>query len=474
MADVLEGYKQISEEDQRKAKAFFDRAKTVADTGNYDYAIEMFLQGLNLDPDAVEAHQALRDVSLRRKASGGKDLGFMEKMKFKRPSKDDKTNMLAAEKLLAYDPGNCDNMVGVLQNAFRAGLYDTVMWIGPILQKANADSIKPAPDFNKFITLKDIYKELRQWKLATDACQYAAMLRPDDMELQGELKNLGAQHTMDQGNYTTGKSFRDSIKDMDSQQKLLDLDKDIRTVDAMTRVVAAAEEEYRSDTNDPSKLTKLVDALVKTEQTEHENRALELLEEWYKKSQQFRYRMRIGDIQMRQMSRMERSKREAVSKDPQNAELVAEYKEFHADRIKFELEEFTLWAENYPTESRWKYEMGLRLFTLGRYDDAIPVLQTARQDPKYRGPAAIYLGRAFFEAGFFDEADDTLGTAIADYPAKGDERSKEMYYWRARTLQQKGLGDEAIKLYSQLAQWDFRYRDVQTRIKELRAAKGAQ
>ena len=33
--------------------------------------------------------------------------------------------------------------------AVGAGFYDTVMWMGPILQKANADDRKP--DFNKFI-----------------------------------------------------------------------------------------------------------------------------------------------------------------------------------------------------------------------------------------------------------------------------------------------------------------------------------
>ena len=48
---------------------------------------------------------------MKRKASGGKDLGMMEKMKLKRPTKDDRQNMLNAEKLLSYEPGNPDHMV---------------------------------------------------------------------------------------------------------------------------------------------------------------------------------------------------------------------------------------------------------------------------------------------------------------------------------------------------------------------------
>jgi tetratricopeptide (TPR) repeat protein len=189
---------EIPELDQRKAKAFFDRGVTVAGTGNYDYAIEMYMSGLALNPDSVEAHQALRDISMKRKASGGKPISMFSAMSLKRPSKDDKQNMLNNEKLLANDPGNTDYMIGLLQGAYRANYLKTAMWIGPILQRANADSGKP--DFNKFIILKDVYKGMNQWKLATDACHHAVAMRPDDMDLTNELKHLAAQETITTGN----------------------------------------------------------------------------------------------------------------------------------------------------------------------------------------------------------------------------------------------------------------------------------
>ena len=134
--DLPAGYRDIPPEDRTKAETFFQRARTVADTGNYDYAIEMYLQGLNMDPESLEAHQALRDVAMRRKASGGKALGMLQAMKL-RPGKDDKESMLNAETLLAYDPGNTDHMQTMLKAAHRAGYYDSVMWIGPSLQRAS-------------------------------------------------------------------------------------------------------------------------------------------------------------------------------------------------------------------------------------------------------------------------------------------------------------------------------------------------
>lgn len=457
-----------SEEDRRKAQAFFDRGKTVADTGNFEYAIEMYLQGLNIDPQNTDAHQALRDISLRRKASGGKDLGMFEKMKLKRAAKDDKTNMLNAEKMLAYSPGDTDHMLSLLQNAYRASYYDAVMWIGPILQKANADS--RAPDFSKFIALKNVYAELKEWRLAATAGQYAAQLRPDDMDLQTEIKNLAAYETMTKGKYNAGGSFRDSVRDADKQQKLLDQDRDIRSADAMSRIIADAEAEYNADPTEPGKLMKYVEALVKTENIEHENRAIELLTQWYERTKQFRFRQNVGRIRIAQMARQERALRQAAQANPNDAQVRQDYADFRKQRLQEELEEFKLWSENYPTDMRIRYDVALRLFGLERFSDAIPVFQQARSDPKYRTEATIYLGQSFLGAGFVDEAVDTLKAVIADYQIHGDAKSIDMYYWYGRSLEKKNDTQAALKAYSQVAQWDFNYRDVQARIKKLRTA----
>jgi tetratricopeptide (TPR) repeat protein len=470
VSDLPQGYRDIPEEDRKKAKAFFDRGTAVAGTGQYEYAVEMFLQGLNIDPESIEAHQTLRDISLKRKASGGKSIGMFEAMKLKRAGKDDKQNMLNAEKLLAYDPGNTDHMLSLMQSAFKAGFYDSALWIGPILHKANSDSGKP--EYSKFIALKDIFKGLGQWKLATDACQAAAALRPDDMDLQTELKHLGAQHTMSEGKYGSAKSFRDSVRDMEGQKKLMDQDMDVRTTDAMARIIADAEAEWKAAPEEPGKIMKLVEALVKSENAQYEARAIDILSSAYERTKQFRFRLNVGKIKILQLTRKDRALREKLMKSPGDDALKEEYRQFIADRAEEELKEYSLWAENYPTDLSYKYEMARRLFALQRYSEAIPVLQTARQDPKIRTDAGTYLGRSFLEAGFIDEAVDTFRAQIEDYQLKGDSKSKEMYYWYARALEQQNETQQALKAYSQVAQWDFNYRDVQGRIKRLRSGGG--
>jgi tetratricopeptide (TPR) repeat protein len=465
----LGSYHDIPEEDRLKAQVFFDRGKTVADTGNFEYAIEMYIQGLDIDPENIDAHQALRDISLRRKASGGKDMGMFDKMKLPK-AKDDKQGMLNAEKLLGYSPGDTDRMLNVMQCAYRSGFFDTVLWIAPILMRANAEQKKP--DFKKFTALRDTYHALERFDLASEAAQYALTMRPDDMDLTQDMKNLAAKHTMALGKYGVAKSFRESIRDHELQDKLLESEKDVHTIDALERTIIDAEEVWKTDKEDASKFTKYVDALRRPEKDEFDNRAAELLEEWYERTRQFKWRQRVGEIRMAQLARNERALRaeaEANKDNPDYAELVQRLKEFRVEKVKAEMKEYELVLQHYPNESNARYQVAFRLFQLGQFQDAIPAFQQVRADPKFRTAATILLGQAFLAAGYADEAVDTLKAVIDEYPNRGDERSIEMFYWYARALEEKKDIAAALKALSQVAQWNFNYRDVQSRVKRLRA-----
>lgn len=471
--DPLKNYRAIPEEDRKRAQVFFDRGKTVADTGNYDYAIEMYIQGLSIDPENVEAHQALREISLKRKVSGGKDMGMIDKMKMAK-AKDEKQEMLNAEKLLAYVPGDISRMTSVFKAAYKAGCYDTVLWIGPILQRANQEQKKP--DFKTFITLRDIYSAIEDYKLATDACYLASQMKPDDMDLQHEMKNLAAKLTMSKGKYNVAKSFRESMRDVEVQEKLLNIDKDVLEGDALVRAINDAEAEWKASPEDWAKFSKYIDALTRGEQKDYEDRAIELLDEAYKKSHQFRYRQRVGVIRMAQLSRQERSlrgERDRAKGKPEHAELEQRYKDFLVEQTRTELEEYRLVLDAYPTNSDARFHVGYRLFKLHEFGEAIPILQQVRTDPKHRTNASLLLGQAFLSAGFADEAVDTLKAVIDEYQGRGDERSIHMFYWYGRALEEKKDTASAIKAYSQVAQWNFNYLDVQARIKRLRASVAA-
>src|SRR2546430_13436213 len=400
---------------------------------------------------------------MKRKASGGKAIGMLAAMKLK-GGKDEKEAMLNAEKLLAYDPGNTDHMVNILTNAHKGGYYDTVMWIGPELLRANKASSSSAgksflgsgfgggqkENFDKYMILKNVYKDLGRYKEAAEAAEYASAMRPDDMDLAKERKDLSAYETMKKGQYEKGRSFRDSVKDMQRQHDLFTQDTDIRTMDVLTKQIEAAQAEWQADPGEYSKLSKLVDILIKTEQPEHENRAIELLESAHENTKQFRYKFRVGQIRLAQLQRQERSLRQAVQADPNNEAVKAEYRDFSKERAQQELELFKEFAENYPTDMAHQYQAAIRLYQLEHFAEAIPILQKARNDPKYRNDATIILGRAFLDAGYVDEAIDTLRDLIEAYELKGDTQSTGMTYWYGRALEQKGDMQTALQAYSRV------------------------
>jgi tetratricopeptide (TPR) repeat protein len=177
----------------------------------------------------------------------------------------------------------------------------------------------------------------------------------------------------------------------------------------------------------------------------------------------------VGQIRLAQLTRQERTLRQAVNADPTNEALKVEYRDFARERAQQELEIFKEFAENYPTDMSHQYQAAIRLYQLEHFSEAIPILQKARNDPKYRIDATVILGRAFLDAGYVDEAIDTLRDLIESYELKGDTKSTDMTYWFGRALEQKGDTPAALQAFSRVAQWNFNYRDVQQRIKKLRS-----
>jgi hypothetical protein len=121
-------------DDKSRSKEFFARARAVAATGHFDYAIELYLQGLAIDPEDVEGHRALREVSLRRKASGGVNLSPLTKLRLARSPKDPDA-VCNAEKLLAYDPCNVGQLHDLLRAARAAALPLTAAWAEDVLNR---------------------------------------------------------------------------------------------------------------------------------------------------------------------------------------------------------------------------------------------------------------------------------------------------------------------------------------------------
>ena len=117
------------------AESFFTRARAMAAEGHFEYAIDLYLDGLRLDPGNIDVHKELREVSVRRKAAGGRDLGFVQKIALRKPTSDPVSAMINREKLMSYDPGNVQWFAEVGRAAHEAGLQATEMYFAGLVQR---------------------------------------------------------------------------------------------------------------------------------------------------------------------------------------------------------------------------------------------------------------------------------------------------------------------------------------------------
>jgi len=463
--------------DPTKAMKFRQHAETVAAAGNFDYAIECYINGLQWDPDNVDMHEALHDVAERRKANGGRPAGIGEKIGG--GGKDPVARLLTKEKLWAKDPINVGLMVEVMERAIAAdneeenlNMLELAYWVGQLAMETNARSKKP----NKalFLRTRDLFAEIGSFGMAVDCCKYAVQMDPDNDALLRELKELEAERTIRDANYD--RSYKDTVRDEDAQKALDAEDQGAsRGESQQQELLTRRRAEYEEDPEDIDRLVKLVDALVATENPDRENEAIELLNKAYKETQQYRYKSRIGTIRMKQMNRAERVLRDQLKAEPNNEELKEKIKQAHAKRMRFELEEYQERVKNYPTDMGLRFELGKRLMAFRKFDEAIAAFQEARADPRNRAQALEYLGSCYMHKEWMEEAIDALREGMEAHPVPDDRLGKELRYLlmdclekQARTNSDVEQAQEAQRIASQILQTDINFRDIRERLNKLR------
>lgn len=457
--------------DPRKARKFFEHAETVAEAKNYDYAIEMYINGLRHDPDNMQRHEELLDVAKRRKVGGGKKAGLMES-KMNKIGSDAVGKMLHAEKIWAMDFGDASLMRDFMAKAVDANnaepdlnLGEVAYWIG----KMALDIPGLKPKSKDFIQIRDHFAAIGRFDKAIIACKKAIQLDPKNSNLIGELKNLEAEH-YSSTNTAGGRgdedgSFRDNIADAESAMEAQR--GNTRAVSAVDQAIAKRRAEAEEDPEDPDRVSKLVDALLKKEEYDEEEEAMKLLGKLHEQTGQYRYKVRVGDIKMKMYNRELRDLRKNLEAAPGDDYFTGRLEETTKEKLEFELGEYQERVKNYPTDLKLKYELGKRMYQVGLVDEAIGLLQDAKREPKSKGQAYLLLGRCFMQKGWTDEAISTLAEAIEAHPIADDALGKELRYDKLVALMgaaeknnKLDLAEEANSIASELLQADIKYKDI--------------
>ena len=449
-----------------KAWVFFEKARKIAETGNFDYAIELYLDGLRCNPDALEdGHLKLFELALKRQKKGGKKPSMVEKVKHLR-GKTPTEQMLNAEYLFAKDPDHLPYAEAMLKAAVAAGYKKTAKWIADLTFQTN--NAAPKPSFQVYVLLKDSYAALGLYERAIAACGKAAKLKPEDPEIADQYKRLSAEMTVAKGGYDISGDFKHSIKDRQAQEELQAQQSVVKTEDYRITAVKNARKAFAQEPNLPRNIYNLAGALSDLENEKAENEAIQLLENAYMTKKDFSYKQRAGLIKLKQLKRKVRLAKSVLESNPADAKARSALSAFSEQLNSVELDHYRLCMENYPTDHQAKYEYGIRLFRNQRYDEAIPLFQDAQRDPRRRIAAMDKIGMCFYAKGWFTDAIDIFTQAINAHELKEDATAKELRYNLARSYQENGDTEKALDIYRKIAQLDFAYKDVRQRVDQLR------
>ncbi|MEM7628105.1 MAG: tetratricopeptide repeat protein [Planctomycetota bacterium] len=450
-----------------KAKTFFDRAQTVHQSTNYEYAMQLWLNGIGWDPTPVEA----LDGFLRSADA------FLNENPKAKLSKDFKSALSAkglvrkyVDALLDFGIKNTDTAAAVrsADYASQIGLREQSRKLGQHALALAQQDKKQKKD--TFVKLLDLFERAELYQLAAQAGDVACRIDQGDGELQVRVRNMMARATMNKGGFedTSEGGFRKNIRDSGQQELLEAADKITKTDDVKAQLVAQAKADHEARPDDPAALEKYARALLDRGKPADELKAIALYTKGFQSTGQFRFRQRAGEINLKRAKRTVASLKAKADASPDDAELRAKYEQAAETLSKSQVDELTKQVEHYPTDLALKYELGKRLVERGRHDEAIEQFQLAQDDAKNRRGVLNSMGQAFMALeGWEDAAVDTYRKALGDKVDDGSPEGLEIRYGLMQALYAKAQksrdaesAEEADKLAAGIAIQQFSYREV--------------
>jgi tetratricopeptide (TPR) repeat protein len=473
-----------SEATKAEARKWFAHARKAAETRNYDYAIELYVNGLAVWPNAIEEGlKLLRVTGTARRLAGGKPAGFLAARKRPTSGKDPLKAMNNALYLFGMDPTGISHMEQIVQLAAKARCIGVVQWMAPVLNDAYSSAKKSSESHYAAAcagldAAADLAMLAKQDEAAMTILQANISVGriwaehyPTSSAAEKARSDATSKLTIVKGHFASPDGFKDSLKDAELQHDLHDRDKAVHSEDRNAELISRARADWENNRTVPAKLLKLVDLMLRTQNDKIENEAIDLVEKEYASSKDYIFKQKADDIRMRQMNRHRRDLIARIKAAPADPALRTAFAKLAADQVRKEIEIYEDRVRQYPSEMRVRFMLATRFFAAKRYDDAIPLFQQTQSDGRCRGESRLYIGRCFYEKRFLDQAVGTLQKACEELESKDNPLAMELSYWLARSLEAAGRHDEAKQVYGQLIQVDYNYQDARQRLEKLAAPK---
>lgn len=434
------------------------KAEEAARRKNYDYAVELYQQLLELDPDQGEARAGLRKAlkkrhelkkgsRLLRAIAGAGPLTLAKTLR--------KTGRIDAcikslEQYLASNPLDVDaNLMlgevlesgGYLKSA--RAVYEFLTEVDP----RNPTGLKKAGAMMQ--ATGDPRKALEYYERALE-------VDPRDQEAIKARKNLAAETALHAGSYDSVRHSREQIKDKQEAESLERAQRIHKSDDELRRELEQLQDRFADSPSDPDLMIQIADLHERLKDSEA---AFELVE------RACQYRRDNFDLLLRKHELQAKVVKKRISRADKEGDSAT------ASRLEEELREtqqagLEELVRLRPGDAALRIRLARHHLRAGEPDAALTQLQKAVDDPRQQREAFLLLGQAFQKKGFLDLARKNFERAL-EGSSSHDERAKEIHYALGAIAEAEQKSEEARSWYSRVFEVDIGYRDVAAKMEQL-------
>ena len=456
------------------------RAKTAAQSKNWDYAITLLQALLKDEPLFLDGRRFLRVVEIQKSKTKSKFFGMELKGMglsgklggiVKGAKKPPQEMLVQAEEILAgnpYDRG-ANEMIG------EAG-----MTMGyPEFKCFAFETLKEGKPTDKVIlnTLAEAYMEAKNFPKAITTYTDILGLFPTDGDALSGMKNAEAANAGVKGKWEEAEKqgdFRVSLKSKEESDALEQDAKEVKSVDAIDEAIQRNYEKQQAEPtnpNHPKEIAKLYE-----KKNDYGSAC-----EWYAYAFEVGNRVdsslekTIGDLKLKkveqEMQAISAQLAEVADPEQQAAlQTALSEKENELNDVRLFQAEARVRAQ--PNEGEFRFDLGEALFKIGQYKRATEELQQSLKQPSVRYQALNLMGQAFMKRNMMDFAIKQLALAQSELPVM-DEIKKEITYNLGTAYETAKNADKALDQWKMIYEYDMTYRDVAARVEASYGGEGA-
>ncbi len=452
------------------ARALWLKALSAVELRNYGYAISLIQAVLKEFPAFLDARRMLRKAEILATKGKKSFLSGLSTASLKGAGvvkKDPVAAMELAEKNLESDPYS-PQANNLLKDAAKAAGYPEVAAF------ALETIIEGNPKDTKVMhELGEYYLTMGEADKAVALYTKIAEINPGDLVAMKRGKDASATASMKSGGWNEATSYRDLIKDKEQAVSLEQKNRVVRSLDMIDEQLHELYPQWEANQSSVD-LTRRIAKLWEDryEQTA-DDESIDGAISYYAHTNSLtsgtdpNVARKLSDLTLKKLDGrinvLEAWFAEGGEQHEDAGTYRAELDQLIREKAEAVISESKKRVERNPTDLQLRFELGDQLLSAGQFNEAIPELQRARQNPNTRLRAMSLLGRCFVQKGMLDMAATQFKSAASEMIAM-DNTKKDTLYDLGLVYETMGRKEEYLQCMKEIMESDYGYKDVSTRV----------